>query len=57
MEITREVILQRIAQLREQREALAANINALNGAIQMNEEWLAALEIAQIPVAEEGSEA
>lgn len=34
----------RIAALREQRSELVANVNALDGAIQMNEEWLVVLD-------------
>lgn len=44
MEITREVISQRIEALREQRDALITNVHVFGGAIQMSEEWLAFLD-------------
>jgi len=38
--ITREVVLERLAKLKAEREQLIANLNAYNGAIEDCEYWL-----------------
>jgi len=42
--ITREMVLERLAKLKAEREQLIANLNAYNGAIQDCEYWLSVLE-------------
>jgi len=42
--ITREMVLERLAKLKAEREQLLANLNAYNGAIQDCEYWLSVLD-------------
>jgi len=42
--ITREMVEQRLAQLKAERDQLVANLNAYNGAIQDCEYWLSLLK-------------
>lgn len=50
--ITRARILERLAELREQREQLLANANAVQGAIQDCEFWLSILDAPSLAPAE-----
>jgi len=42
--ITREMVLERLAKLKEERDQLIANLNAYNGAIEDCEYWLSVLD-------------
>lgn len=56
MNITREIVINRLKLLAADREKMQANINALSGAIDDCEYWLALLNVQEAQKQEAGEE-